>query len=128
MVYIITIDYTTGDSFGSQRTEEEIGMAWKNLDKAKQALQEIKEHHEAYQLANQRSYLRPKAFFSVETIKNKPWFYGGDGGRYWEYRIMLEQDDGTRRQISPFWCGYFETLHAAQITSSPDSDLRIEFD
>lgn len=45
--YSIKIDYTTGNSLHSERTIEEVGMNWQNIDQAKKALQYIKKHYEA---------------------------------------------------------------------------------
>ena len=42
-----------------------------------------------------------------------------------EYRLLMLElitDDGKAYPYSPFWCGYFETLHKAEIVEA-DNDL-----
>lgn len=46
--YTIEITYETGNSFGSREEVDTIGAAWKDLEKAKKALQDIKEHYQYY--------------------------------------------------------------------------------
>lgn len=45
-MYTIEINYKTGDSFHDENRTEKIGMAWKDYDKAKEALDRIYEHHD----------------------------------------------------------------------------------
>ena len=44
-----------------------------------------------------------------------------------QYKMLLEllTDDRKTYTIMPFWCGYFEHLHSAEIVSS--KSMRIEF-
>lgn len=124
--YVIKVHYTTGDSFQSHDDVDEVGMQWSNLEKAKLALQYIKEHYQAYRANNEGSWIRPNQF-KIDSIKDKPWFHGKAGGRYWEHAILVEDDMGELHQISPFWCGYFERLHSAEIVVEADPEMKIEF-
>lgn len=124
--FTIKISYQTGNSFGSEDAVEDIGLTWENINQAEKALVCIKEHYQAYLEENKPSYYKPE-FFSEESIKDKPWYNGGDFSGSWQYQIMVEKDDGTKQNISPFWCGYFETLYEAEIISVPDSAHKISF-
>ena len=96
--YDIEIDYTTGGSFSSERiTDESLGFVTTDLLKAKENLKRIKKHY-------------------IECEDN-PNFDK-------QFNLELLTDDGVRT-ITPFWIGYFETLHSAKITSS-DEDMSFE--
>lgn len=99
MIYEILIDYTTGDSFNSGRIREEpLGIVNEDLHKAKENLRIIREHWEKY---------------------------GGKGYNDDAHSLRMLLDDGTFRTISPFWMGYFETLHGARIHSE-ESNMEFE--
>jgi hypothetical protein len=76
MKHTILIDYTTGDSFGHERSEQPLELEWDNLDIAKENLQRIKEHYhfvsalDSYELR----YSKEKTELLIEENKNKPWF------------------------------------------------------
>ena len=96
--YDILIDYTTGDSFGSNRTpDESLGIVTSDIDKAKENLKRIKDHYAANKDGNDCDNM---------------------------FRLELLTDDGVR-VITPFWVGYFETLHGAKIQTS-DDDMSFE--
>lgn len=86
--YGIEIDYTTGSSFNSERIHREsVGIVTTDIDKAKENLKRIKDHY-------------------GECSENP------DYGKTFELELLT--DDSTRT-ISPFWIGYFETLHGAKV-------------
>lgn len=92
-MYDIEIDYTTGDSFNSERkTEESLGIVTSDMEMAKKNLKRIKAHY----------------------VKH-------DGA--WDYPTLTLLTDGGERTISPFWMGYFETLHGARIVELEDEEL-----
>lgn len=95
----IEIDFTTGSSFGSERTTELLGNV-SNLDNAKINLKRIKEH-----------------YIKCEDNPNT-----GD-----KYELTLLTDDGERT-ITPFWIGYFEILHGARVVADEDDDLSFDLD
>lgn len=93
VVYDIYIDYTTGNSFNSERVHaESVGIATTNLEKAKENLRRIEQHYKEHH--------------------DSP-----DYGK--RYELELLTDDGSRT-ICPFWIGYFETLHGAKISVEDD--------
>ena len=97
--YDIEIDYTTGNSFNSERIyDESVGIVTSDLAKAKENLKRIKEHY--------------------ENDSENP-NYGK------RFNLELLTDDGTRT-ISPFWIGYFETLHGAKIVVIGENDMAFE--
>ena len=98
-MYDIEIDYTTGNSFGLERSKEMLGNP-SNLHNAKRNLARIKSH-----------YL---------DCKDHP-----NTGR--EYSLTLLTDDNDR-EIVPFWIGYFEELHGAKIKSLGDSDVEFSLE
>lgn len=125
MRYAISIEYTTGDSFGSERTTSEVGCSWTDLEKAKDALQRIKAHYTAYR-DRRREYTGDDKF--TENLRAQPWFYKADPS-VWQHAVILEKDDGSEQMISPFWVGYFETLHVAEIIfdDPEDTDIKVYF-
>jgi hypothetical protein len=120
-MWTIEIDYTTGNSFGSERGTEEIGCVFEHLDDAKTALGYIKEHYAAVQAeeCSTNYYHRSRGLkFDIEAFKSRPW-YSKD---YWTGSLFVPI--GTEEQkISAFWTGYFETLHGAKIRAIGDSDM-----
>jgi len=89
MYFEIMIDYTTGDSFNSERIEEEpLGIVNEDMDKAKENLDRIQAHWKKY---------------------------GNKGYDEDAHDLKLIMDDGEERTINPFWMGYFENLHGAKI-------------
>jgi len=99
MIYEIQIDYGTGDSFHSEDIEgEPIGIVNENLEMAKENLRRIKEHYKKY----------------------------SDSSDFDErYELELLLDEGVHK-ITPFWIGYFETLHGAKIVTLGDNDMSFE--
>lgn len=138
----IKIQYRTGDSFGSEETEDYIDLEWNDLNVIKENLQRIQEHYAFYEDTDS-GYRRPDDFYNqLNENKNKKWFvyspklvksdtkdaidekakskYDGN----WEYvpdpficqhYLYLKLDDGTEFKHNAFWCGYFERLRSAEI-------------
>lgn len=118
--YTILIKYQTGNSFGCEYTEDEVGYSWTDLNKAKGALCRIRDHYKAYQ-EDRQSYRKDKKEYS-----SQPWFTDES---YWQHSLFVEKDDGSPQQISAFWVGYFERLYSAEIIveNDVDNDMKIEF-
>ena len=128
MKYIIKIIYDTGDSFHTEKDcEEFLKLEWNDLDKAKQALKEIKDHY-TYYLFMKREYdadeKQQKAM--QKKCRNEPWIYDkcslSNKYEYEFFNINLENDQGERVKEFVFWCGYFESLTGAEIISE-DNDM-----
>lgn len=116
-MFTIEIDYTTGDSFGSERTKETIDHEWYSLDIAKKNLLRLKNYQDFVE-KHTDIYTKPECEIPEGVI--------------WEdkYRVLLFEvvtDSGDTITISPFWNGYFETIHSAEIISVGYSDIKIIF-
>lgn len=133
ITYSINIDYNTGNSFGTERRFQEVGMNWQNIEQAKKALVCIQEHHEAYKAATgYRRYDDPP--FDLESIKEKSWYHGPLDDSFpdsWHYTIMVDKDDRSQFPLAVFWEGHFETMHMAEVciasTDTESNDMRIYF-
>lgn len=128
-MYSIEINYTTGNSFGSETLTESVEFVWDTLEQAKEALRRIQEHHEFYK--RYRNAGRYAGYLGTQDsqasvladAKTKPWFVSSDYGNSFEYSIRVPSSDPERDQLSVFWIGYFENLHGAQIICSDDGEL-----
>jgi len=105
-MFAIKIKYETGDSFNSYEEMDLVGHVWKNLDKAKESLERIKNHYE---------YVKEYNFFNKPKRRTRL-----PKGLKWDYyykiiRLILVDDDGNEFKASAFWTGYFEHLLEAKI-------------
>lgn len=135
VLYSINIDYTTGHSNHSERIFQEVGMNWKDIEKAKKSLWCIGDHHKAVKYYDDLRYEERDDF--ERSIASKPWYVGPIGSEYapdgmWVHQVAVEKDDGSRFSISAFWHGHFETLHSAEVCIAAESeeksdDMRIFF-
>jgi len=119
-VYRIKYSYFTGNSFGSEDREDVLEFEWKDLEKAKEALQRIKEHYNWYQ--SRESWLR-------EEVETPEWHCSKGSGVYkgGEHNILnLEMDNGNEVQFWAPWCGYFEGLYGASIVIPEEDGLSFE--
>src|SRR3982751_6236244 len=106
MRYTIKIDYTTGDTFQTYETSEELGISWENLDVAKEALRRISELDKIE--SDNESIERGWAKFEKKKIEYvDPKTLKSYSPEYPEVCIMLPLDDGTEHRHSTFWRGYF---------------------
>lgn len=144
MRYAINIRYCTGNSFGSEDTEQHVELEWDNLEIAKDNLQRIRAHYKMYtEIQNGRRETEN----ILEDYKHEPWFVSKlvciDKHGHTvpddhsttvstrldimqaEYYIRLVADNGNTMMMSCFWCGYFEQLYGAEIVGQ-DSDLKFE--
>ena len=121
MGYTIRVEYTTGNSFNSCEETQDLEGDWKNLDVLEENLQRIKNHYKKYRDFDYRN--------GKDWVKNMPvgCVYAGKKSHPDQYNLLLEllTDSGRPYTIMPFWCGYFEHLHSAEIVSS--KSMRIEF-
>lgn len=153
MIYKIKMDYSTGNSFGSEDMIGYVDLEWTNLNVAKENLQRINEHYKQY---NDISVCRSKKELLAlyDENRKKDWFVykprlisklngcaidenekNKIGEENYEYItndylaqncIILKTDDGKDYQMSAFWCGYFEQLYSAEIEID-NSDMKILF-
>jgi hypothetical protein len=131
MGFYIKASYSTGDSF--KNWDEVTGLApvWQNLDKAKQALRWLTEHHKEYEVRNNRWSPGVKRDVTAE-----PWYVSTPKGHgsafwegWWELCVNLELDDGTMMNVSIPYHGYFEHLESLEIVPIEDdySDMKSTF-
>lgn len=93
------IDYTRGDSFGSERVEDEVAAIWEDQSKAEKALNDINEHYSYYLAIHKRGITPDERAAIEESIKEKDWFY--DAKQYYkdelefytDFEIIKEGDD-----------------------------------
>lgn len=142
MHYEIYRKYTTGDSFGSETRTDSLGPVWFNLDVAKKAFNDIKQHCELYEKLNSSHIQRPRwqrhSLAAYEETRMllvyyraaQDWFMHGTQG-YWlrlsdnYHSCALQLDDDTYRNVDvATHCGYFETLHEIHLVEvGPRPDL-----
>lgn len=110
--YCIKYDYTTGNSFGSKSYEnEQFEVIWKNLDLAKENMKILADHYNSYCKYAEASSSEERNKI-LEEFTKKEWF---TNKQYWEFSVLLKDDNGSKFQISIPWCGYFESLQALRI-------------
>lgn len=131
-MYSIEINYSTGDSFGSNLCTDELEINWNNPDNAYKALELITDHYKLYEeVENDSSYAShkkkkelykkaKKSEWCQNALKKCPKLDTGPDDMVF-CSIGLETDDGEIVIISPYWIGYFETLHSARVVSSTRS-------
>lgn len=129
--YTIEIEYTTGSSFHSETCKEVIGPVWRNLEVAQQALKYIEEHYKLYQQRD-RVYRSHEADQLFKQAQSKPWFKNCSDKEYinvtyWYPCFALPTDDGGWIDTHVFWCGYFETMHSAEIVMHEDPSMKVTF-
>lgn len=109
-MYTIEVHYTTGNSFGSHEETDQVGYAWNDIELAKKALQDIKEHYQFYH-GNE---------CTNKPAKNKSWCIDCE----WPaYRLKVLGNDNKYHIISAYWIGYFESLISANVTSEDEDDM-----
>lgn len=86
----IMIDYTRGDSFGSERVEDEVAAIWEDQLKAEKALNDINEHYSYYMAIHKRGVTPDERAAIEESIKEKDWFY--DAKQYYKDQLEFYTD------------------------------------
>jgi len=115
-MYNINIRYTTGDSYSSREKEQLLSdIDWKNIEIVEENLERIKTHYKYYSLLNRRWYTSSKEQKEVKKEAEKLLKENNFLDKKYEFSLKLLADSGKEYTISAFWCGYFETLHSAEI-------------
>ena len=119
-IYQIKLNYTTGDSFKTVQEESILEYEWKNLEVAKENLKRIKEHYLWY-MRYDKNWQKTMPSF----CKRRP-----NAISYSIYDISLElksDNEDLPYLVYPFWTGYFEHLHWAEIVlkEEEDNDLKV---
>lgn len=116
--YTIKIEYTTGNSFNSERLSENLEFEWQNIEMAKANLKRIKNHYEFYMEYN-NTHKKP----DVTLLEGVIW-----NDKYRSICLELINDERKPFSFGNFWTGYFETLHSIEVVAVVDEDMKIEFD
>ncbi len=110
MPYTVKVVFETGDSYGSEITEDCIEMSWNNKELAQQAMRDIVDHEEFAQ--------DKYAEGAEEEYSNKLWWCDEYSG----FVLKLETDSGDRHKVTVPWTGYFESIISARVISTDDKD------
>ena len=102
-MFTISVNYGTGDSFGSSTESDTVGHVWRNIDAAIESLDRIREHG------------RWTNGYKKEDPKGKPWFVGSRKSYDNEYNVVCVDDKMRPIKLHAFWSGYFETFNEAKI-------------
>lgn len=121
-MYTINIEYTTGDSFNSERTESTISAVWKDKDLARKALKDIKAHYEFITSKDKWGITPRERDLIIKSTEKETWY----DKEFPDYVLNILLDDGTYLKINAFWSGYFETLHVAEVVVHTDSNGNTE--
>ncbi len=130
-MYTIEVHYTTGNSFNSEETTDQIGLQWEDKQLARKALQSLREHYvlyedkESFRSRNSREEIAIKAmahdWYKIGIAQEKEKYYKNSS--YWHYYCAVLMDDGVYRNLPVgIWCGYFETLHWARIVTVENAE------
>ena len=129
-MYGIEITYDTGDSFHQEHdVKHMLGMTWKNMDKAKQALKDIEDHYKVYMICSKEWNAGKNDIQKARRKAMKsPWCSciceeKSSNRDYWQYSLLLENDEGERVDEHCAWVGYFESLVGADIVEPEDKEM-----
>jgi hypothetical protein len=125
-MYNIVVRYRTGDTFKQYDTDTTLGN-W-NLETAKENLKRIREHYKYYSDRNQyvSMAMKNREDDLFEKLQQERFFTSMSG---WPWSIKLLEDDGTQKEYTVEWCGYFERLYGADIkayNAPEDDDMSFE--
>jgi hypothetical protein len=120
MKYKIKYCYQTGDSFHTEQLTKVLEFEWEDLEISKESLKRIKEHWKWYSYKTN--------YYGYKEEVEKPNWHNVDTSHVTDehYLMNIRMDNGKEVQFWPPWCGYFESLHWAEIITE-DSDMKIEF-
>ncbi len=130
-MYTIEVHYETGDSFDSWRETEDVGLVWESKHLAKKALAIIQEHYLLYKEFN--SYGGRENDEILQELHQADWYelldYCDEGSiGFHTGSPVVEMDDGESRHLpTHMWCGYFERLISAKVTSVVSEEDIITF-
>lgn len=125
MKYQIKLSYTTGNSFGSEEREELLEYVWENIEIARENLKRIGDHYTWYEDCDSGRNNEWKKTIPSFCVPND--FKFKASSKY-DYSILLLTDDGrSEYRLYPFWTGYFERLHYAEIVISGEDENKIWF-
>lgn len=124
--YTLTIDYTTGNSFGSEDNyDSETNLVFDNAQLAADAAELIQEHYKFYREWDKKSYSTTNQKKLLDTCIKSEWYQNyikAGGKREYEHEwcvvstgIGVETSPGVFKIVYPVWIGYFESLNNVNI-------------
>ena len=132
-MYKIEVTYDTGDTFHQEHDVRSVvdELEWKSLTKAKKALKDIENHYKCYMMEKKEwnAGKEDKEKARKTAMRSKWCSNTSNSGMerdYWHYSLMLEGDDGVRKNVYCNWVGYFESLVGAEVIDS-DEDRKFKF-
>lgn len=128
MAYTIEVYYQTGDSFGSEMTNDTIGPVWKDKNLAYKALEEIMEFNDFYSVYSGWGISESRRKKVIELAKKRPWYIESEYDFGFPSTMTMLMDDGSRMSCyMHFITGYFEHLESAKVIEyheeEPDQPL-----
>ncbi len=115
--YKIRVYYQTGDTKGYEEVVKDLPFSWDKLAVAKKNLKRIEEHYIWYR------YVRHKGW-NPQPAEEPEWH---KKATYEQEIEILLADGNIKVPYGADWCGYFETLHTAEIIEE-DPDMKVTFD
>ncbi len=108
IMYKIRYTYLTGNSFGSHKETDELPYEFSNLEDVKNAVHRIQEHYAWYKENNNR--------YSPNNPPTPPAWWDCKYPDPWTMIYLINFEiDGKHIQLSPPWCGYFESLLSVEV-------------
>jgi len=119
MGYIIKGYYSDGDSETTYDTSRELPIVWKDLNKAKEALKMLNEHHLYFNAGSHNRWKDKKDRLDTSDLKTKPW-YTELRFSDWYYAANVPLDDGTLMRVNTPWHGWPGNLTKLAIENEPE--------
>lgn len=123
-MYDIKLTYQTGNSFNSYETSDLLEVPVSNIETAKENLRRITVHYNLYRenlgySRNPLNIVYPDFYIHASELAKGTQLHG----------IKLLLDDGSEHEmLCPFWTGYFEHLHSAEIVlCDPNGEFSVDF-
>jgi hypothetical protein len=119
MYFDIRIYYKTGNSFGSHDANDLLDIPMSSYEIAKENKRRIKEHYKIYQERHSYCKLKDLQFpdFYIHFYDFGNFKSDIDG-----IKLLIDDTGKEHELLSPFWIGYFETLHDVKIEIIDDDD------
>lgn len=115
-MYQLIAEYTTGNSFGSEETEDLI-HEFESKEVAIAAMKRLQEHYKWYQWDDKERAIK---YWNEKPVEEPEWH------KELEYNFQANyyNDLGNLVQMCAPYCGYFETLHSLEVRGN---EYRVEF-
>ena len=129
MGYIIRAYYSDGDSENTYDIDRELTPVWKDLDKAREALKVLNEHHLYYDAIDNNRWRDTKHQLDISDLKTKSW-YTETKFRDWGAAANIPLDNGMLMKIDiPYhgWPGHLKKLAIENEPEVEDNSLSFTY-